>query len=136
MTTLNKRRRSKVPVPIINGVKCRSVYESEIAAQLNAAGVDWKYESESFKYKVPDSKYTPDFILTNADGSKTYIEVKGFLDYHSRQQMTLIKKQYPHLDLRFHFMRPKNRINGRKSSTYEEWAVKHGFKLWNVPQEK
>ena len=51
--------------------------------------------------------------------------------------MSLIKKQYPELDIRFVFMNANNKIYKGSKTTYAMWANKHGFE-WaekNIPEE-
>ena len=44
--------------------------------------------------------YTPDFKVWNSDHSFYYVEVKGWMDEKSKEKIALLKKYYPHIDLR------------------------------------
>lgn len=76
-------------------------------------------------YTIPESvhKYTPDFILPNG----IIIEAKGLFETADRQKHLLIKKQYPHLDIRFVFQNPNNRLYKGSKTTYADWCKKHGY---------
>lgn len=77
-------------------------------------------------YTIPasDHQYTPDFQLANG----ILIEAKGLFDVDDRRKHLLIKKQYPHLDIRFVFQNPKNKIYKGSKTTYADWCDKYGFK--------
>lgn len=55
------------------------------------------------------------------------IEAKGLFETADRQKHLLIKKQYPHLDIRFIFQNPRNKIYKGSKTTYADWCKKHGF---------
>jgi hypothetical protein len=44
-----------------------------------------------------------------------------------RRKHTLVKKQHPHLDIRFVFTRSNSRLSKQSKTTYAEWCVKQGF---------
>ena len=77
-------------------------------------------------YKIPESvhKYTPDFILSNG----IIIEAKGLFEADDRKKHLLIKSQYPHLDIRFVFSNPRNKLYKGSKTTYADWCQKYGFK--------
>src|SRR5690625_4916651 len=103
----------------------RSGLEDSIAEQLQALNIPVRYEEEKIKYKQPEVErtYTPDFILPNG----IIIETKGRFTVEDRKKHLLIKKQLPHLDLRFVFQNPNNRIYKGSKTTYAAWCEKHGF---------
>lgn len=84
------------------------------------------YEQSYLNYTIPESvhKYTPDFILSNG----IIIEAKGLFEVNDRKKHLLIKKQYPHLDIRFVFQNPHNYLYKGAKSTYADWCHKYGFK--------
>lgn len=82
------------------------------------------YETESFPY-VLERRYRPDFIIERPDGSKTYIETKGYLRPTDRTKLVAVKRDNPGLDLRIIFA-CDNKISGSKM-TYSGWAQKYGF---------
>lgn len=84
------------------------------------------YESYKIDYVIPatDHTYTPDFVLPNG----IIIEGKGIFDATDRQKHLLIKKQYPHLDIRFIFSNPKTKIYSGSKTTLADWCAKYGYK--------
>ena len=100
----------------------RSGLEQDIAAQLDALGVDYGYENMKIKYTPKERTYTPDFPLPNF-----IIEAKGRFTAADRAKHLLIKKQHPHLDIRFVFTNPNQRLSKRSKTTYAQWCEKHGF---------
>jgi hypothetical protein len=131
----------------------RSTFEGTIEQQLEAAGVDYEYESDTIQWvrKITSGKclgcghsevgqlcdYTPDFRITTKAGRVWYIEVKGYLDGPDRTKLRTVRKQHPGLDIRLVFQRD-NVIKGTKNKTrYSEWAKKNGFvySIGSVPKE-
>lgn len=84
------------------------------------------YEQSSLKYEIPATvhTYTPDFILKNG----IIIEAKGLFEAKDRQKHLYIKKQYPHLDIRFVFQNAGNKLYKGSKTTYADWCKKYGFK--------
>lgn len=77
-------------------------------------------------------------MITHKDGSKTYIETKGFFPYQDRAKMLLVKEQHPTLDIRIVFYRDNPSQLGRGSkSRPSDWALKNGFvyAIGEVPKE-
>lgn len=104
----------------------RSGLEERVAAQLKAAGIDPKFESEKIEYTKPESKhkYTPDFPLTK----HLIIETKGRFMPDDRAKHLLLKAQHPHREVRFVFSRSATPISKGSKTTYAMWCDKHGFK--------
>jgi len=100
----------------------KSGFERTLAAQLNAAQIDWKYEAQKIDYTL-QGEYNPDFLLVR---SGILIEAKGLLDRESKRKMVAVKKQHPELDLRFVFMQNDKKIPGTKQ-THGQWAERNGF---------
>jgi hypothetical protein len=81
----------------------RSSWEANYARYLNwlvslgqIAG--WEYEADTFEFttiKRGQRFYTPDFKLTNLDGSIEYHEIKGWMDAHSRTKLDRMRRYYP-----------------------------------------
>jgi predicted nuclease of restriction endonuclease-like RecB superfamily len=86
-----------------------------------------QYEGEKVPYIVPAraASYIPDFILTKKDGTKLYLEIKGYLRPHDRVKMRLVKRHNPDLDIRLVFGQ-NNLVAGTKLR-YSDWAKKNGF---------
>lgn len=101
-----------------------SGFEDETAKYLRSKGVEFTYEGETFKWvDMKVRKYTPDFILANG----IIIETKGRFMPNDRRKHVEIKKQHPHLDIRFVFYNSKVRIYKGAKSTYADWCKRHGF---------
>lgn len=113
----------------------RSGLEGAFAAQLEAAGILYEYETTKLKFVEPakNRTYTPDFILDNG----IIIETKGRFLTEDRQKHLLVKAQHPHLDIRFVFSSSKTKITKRSPTTYADWCQKNGFKYADkvAPQE-
>ena len=112
----------------------RSGLEEDTAEDLTALGIDYTYEEAAIQYEKPArvSKYTPDFHVYNRpDGTPRdqllIIETKGRFLTEDRQKMLLIKRQHPHLDIRFLFSNPNAKISKQSKTTYASWCEKHGF---------
>ncbi len=103
----------------------RSGLEDRIAIEIRQIE-PVSYEKYSLSYIIPESEhtYTPDFVLSNG----IIIEAKGLFEAEDRKKHLLIKKQYPHLDIRFVFSNTANRIYKGSKTTYAAWCEKHGFK--------
>lgn len=103
----------------------RSGLEEKIAADLRARGVPVRYEAIKIKYVKPAkaSTYTPDFVLPHG----IIIETKGRFVTADRLKHVEIKRQHPHLDIRFVFQNSRARISKSSKTTYAAWCDKHGF---------
>ena len=112
----------------------RSGLEEKIAAELLAAGVPFTFETLTIEYRKPEkqSKYTPDFILTNG----IIVETKGRFVTADRQKHVLIKQQKPDLDIRFVFSNSRGLISKQSQTTYAMWCDRYGFKYADksIPQ--
>ena len=93
----------------------RSGLEETIAAQLEAEGIDPKFESIKLPFEEHKKRtYTPDFPVTD----RIIIETKGRFLTADRMKMLEVKKQYPHLEFRFIFNNSKARISKVSKTTY------------------
>jgi hypothetical protein len=103
----------------------RSGLERQIAADLRAAGISYRYEEDVVRYVKPlkPSRYTPDFVLPNG----IIIEGKGQFATADRQKHLLVKDQHPDLDIRFVFSNPNQRISKQSKTTYAAWCEAKGF---------
>lgn len=102
--------------------KLRSGLEDRIAAQLEEAGVAYEYEKLKLPYTI-EHTYTPDFRLPNG----IIVEGKGLFDSADRTKHLAIKRDHPHLDIRFVFSRSASPLYKGSKSTYASWCEKHGF---------
>lgn len=104
----------------------RSGLEDKIALQIKGIESKEVYEKSYLTYTIPASvhRYTPDFILSNG----IIIEAKGLFESDDRKKHLLIKEQYPHLDIRFVFQNPNNKLYKGSKTTYADWCKKYGYK--------
>lgn len=115
----------------------RSEHETLIGQDLQARGVDFEYEKESYNWEqVKTGWYTPDFFLP----SGKIIEAKGALLRPVRQKLQAVKAMHP--DLPLHLLlherdRKRKSMPGCKSMTYEQWGEKYGIPVafGVVPEE-
>jgi hypothetical protein len=113
----------------------RSGLEVQIAdALFGVCTFEEEKDIEAIPYtQSKDRKYHPDFRLPNG----IIIEAKGWFKSSDRQKHLCIKHQHPHLDIRFVFSNPQNKIGKKSSTTYAMWCEKNGFKYakGTVPTE-
>ena len=124
-TTISRRKKGFIR-------SYRSGLEEQLAQQIEAAGIEVKYETEKISYTWParDAKYTPDWKLPK-QGGYFFVESKGVFDVNDRQKHLLIKEQHPDIDLRFVFSNCNQRIYKGSPTTYAMWCEKHGFAYAN-----
>ena len=135
--SLKKAKSAKTnvsPARIMRSKKYRSNFELNIARLLSERKVPFEYENFKVTYIPKPRTYTPDFYLPETD---VYVEAKGLLDKADRTKMLLVKQQHPDLDIRFVFLKPRNKIYRGSKTTYADWANKHGFQWAEgmIPEE-
>lgn len=110
---------------VANKYGFRSGLEDKVGDQILAVEGKVEYEPLTLKYIQPikQRKYTPDFILKNG----VIIETKGRFLLEDRQKHLYIKEQYPDLDIRFIFARPKEKLRKNAKTSYADWCTQHGF---------
>ena len=120
---VTRKTMSKRAVALKHGF--RSGLEEDVAKMLTEAGIPFTYEETKIKYIKPASEhqYTPDFVLDNG----IIVETKGRFLIADRKKHILIKRQQPHLDIRFVFSNSKQKLNKGSYTTYAQWCVKNGF---------
>lgn len=102
----------------------RSMFEVKVAAEMEAAGIPFSYETLKLKYTLEPKTYTPDMVLENG----IIIEAKGYFPAEDRQKMRAVKASNPDADIRFVFQKAGRTISkAATSSTYAKWAEKNGF---------
>jgi len=102
----------------------RSGLEDRISDQLNGLSVPFKYEEFKIKYEVNETRtYTPDFELPNG----VIVESKGRFVAADRKKHLLVKKQHPHLDIRFVFSNSRAKISKGSNTSYGDWCDKNGY---------
>ena len=91
----------------LGGLFLRSAWEANYARYLNwlieiGEIAAWEYEPDTFEFepiKRGTRFYTPDFKITESDGSIEYHEVKGWMDPRSRTQLNRMAKYHPDVKL-------------------------------------
>ena len=111
--------------------KYRSKLEAKIAKRLPKGTT---FESARLEYFVP-RKYTPDFVIPKADGTKLYLEVKGYLRYEDQVKMRAVKQCNPGLDIRFFF--PNDNKVAKSKMRNSEWCQKYSFAycIGSIPKD-
>lgn len=84
----------------------RSTWEANYARYLNFLKEKkqiegWKFEPDVFEFPVKKGSrfYTPDFKITNNNGTIEYHEVKGYMDQRSSTKLKRMAKYYPGVKL-------------------------------------
>jgi len=85
------------------GIFVRSGWEANYARYLNwlkknGQIKNWAYEAETFMFEAIKRgirSYTPDFKLTENDGSIVFHEVKGYMSPDSKTKLKRMAKYYP-----------------------------------------
>lgn len=117
----------------------RSGLEDVICQELSEKGVPYKYEELTLEYIQPEKKrkYTPDIVLEKPDGSEIIIEIKGRWVTADRQKISMIKDQYPDMDLRMVFSNSRSKISKKSKTTYGDYCDKLGIPYADktIPEE-
>jgi hypothetical protein len=100
---LKKRNNSAGKRADLGGLYVRSAWEANYARYLDWLVQigdirGWEYEPVTFEFhaiKRGTRFYTPDFKVTNCDGSVEYHEVKGWMDPKSKTKLKRMKRYYP-----------------------------------------
>lgn len=114
----------------------RSGFERSIKANLNRKKLRFEYEPFPIAYTFI-AQYLPDFVFDKKDGTKMFVEAKGYLKPSDRRKMKAVKDSNPTLDIRFLFQQD-NFMTKSKKTKYSDWAFKNGFKFHigdNLPKE-
>jgi hypothetical protein len=130
--------------------KFRSLLEFSVNWQLIAKKRKIKfkhfYELDKLFYglvTVKDQKvvivprtYNPDFTIINKDGTRWFLEVKGYFPEEQREKMLAVKNDWSEDIIRFYFAKD-NYIRGRRGPRYSDWCIKHGFEycVGQLPEE-
>lgn len=93
--------------PDLGDVYFRSRWEANWARYLNwliSIGeiASWSFEPDTFEFKKIKKGtkfYTPDFKVTNKDGSIEYHEIKGWLTQKGKTQLKRMAKYYPEIKI-------------------------------------
>lgn len=107
--------------------KYKSRLEERFAQMMQEKGLPFQYEPDRLPY-VRSSVYVPDWKIRK----DVYIETKGYLSPSNRANMLSFKEQHPGVRIYFIFGNANNRLNSRSSTTYGEWATKHGFRWRDI----
>lgn len=87
----------------LGGLYVRSTWEANYARylnwlQLHGEILSWEFEPDTFEFhriKRGTRFYTPDFKVTNKDGSVEYHEVKGWMNPASKTKLSRMARYYP-----------------------------------------
>lgn len=96
-----------------------SRWEQLYAGWLDSQGMRWDYEGRKFKL-CKCHCYTPDFVVTRADGGIEYHEVKGWLDDRTVNRMLEFVRMYPDHVLIMVGPRDLHRLG-----LIEDWYLRH-----------
>lgn len=102
-----KNRRSRPGKREDLGIFVRSSWEANYARYLNwlkARGdiKEWAFEPKTFEFdkiKKGTRFYTPDFLITENDGTQVFHEVKGYMDPKSITKLKRMAKYHPTVKL-------------------------------------
>lgn len=100
----------------------KSGLEKLFAVKTMEAGLGAEYEPDRFQF-VKKSHYVPDWKI----GPNKYIETKGYFAPSDRSKLLTFREQYPDITIYLLFGNADNRLNRKSSTTYGEWATKHGI---------
>ena len=112
----------------------RSGLEDVVATYLKEHKIKFLYEKIKIEWEdLSYRTYTPDFILDNG----IIIETKGIFTVADRRKHLCIKKQHPHLDIRFVFTNSNRKLQKNAKSTYAQWCIKYDFRYYNriIPED-
>lgn len=109
-----------------------SSYRNGFEARCGAAfGSGYTYETHKLSYTV-ERTYTPDFVDA---ANKRIIETKGYFPSEDRSKMLAVKKANPDWTFEICFQNPHKTISKASTTTYEQWATKHGFVVRPAPSK-
>lgn len=124
---------------VINPDKLKGGWEPEVLRGLKALQKEFKYdlayETDKLTYTVTHT-YTPDFVITKKDGSKFYIEAKGYWDRIDRQKYQHVRAQNPEADIRMLFQ-ANSKMHKSSPSRYSDYCDKHNipYAVKVIPKE-
>lgn len=115
----------------------RSKFETSLAQQLSEAGVKFRHESVRLTYNQCSEfkTYIPDFTVRTKDGTRVFIEAKGWLNTQAASKMACVRASNPTLDIRFVFQSGTTRV-GKLKSTNIQWAkrLKYPAAVGTIPE--
>jgi hypothetical protein len=109
------------------GIKRDGQYRCKMEREVVEAAKQLDRNLQYEKLKIPytrEQTYVADVYLSNG----ILVEIKGYFEAKDRTKMLLVKEQHPEFDIRFVFANPNSKLGGGSTTTYAEWATKHGFK--------
>jgi hypothetical protein len=112
----------------------RSGLEDKVAEYLTFHKMKFLYEKVKIEWEdLAYRTYTPDLELDNG----IIIETKGIFTVADRRKHLCIKKQHPHLDIRFVFTNSNRKLQKNAKSTYAQWCIKYDFRYYNriIPED-
>jgi hypothetical protein len=128
MARLDNRKKQLAGTPF------HSIFEKNLGAQMDKAGVKYEYERDVIVWVQPAQtrKYTPDFFLPNG----IIIEAKGKWTIEDRKKMVNVIEQNPDLDIRMLFQYD-NKLNKRAKMRYSDWCERREivYAVGKIPAE-
>ena len=112
----------------------RSGLELKTAQYLDNLLIKYKYEKVKIEWEdLTYRTYTPDFVLYNG----IIIETKSMFTAADRKKHLAIKKQHPHLDIRFVFENSNRKLRKGAKTRYYQWCNKYDFDYYDriIPEE-
>lgn len=103
----------------------KSELECLVKRQLERLHVHHDYEPKVLEYTTTHT-YKPDFKC-----GSVFIECKGMFNRQDRQKHLSLKKQYPHLDIRFIFERDFE-LGRDTTEKYSDWCKRYGYRYMFV----
>ena len=90
------------------------VLEAQKRAELI---LDWRYEAVTLLL-APDCRYTPDFLVVQADGSLAFHETKGFWREDAKVKIRTAARLFPWFTFYAYQKRPKKDGGGWRCEEY------------------
>lgn len=128
----------------LGGLYVRSAWEANWARYLNWLQArrqikEWKYEAVTFEFteiKRGSRFYTPDFTVTNTDGSIEHHEVKGWMDQKSATKLKRMALYYPNDKIVLIDKQPYREVEAKCGALISHWefppdltAYRHAYYL-------
>jgi hypothetical protein len=94
-----------------------------------------EYETTRLPFVI-QRYYLPDFIIILKDGTRRYIEAKGYFRSDDRTKLLAVKQAHPQADIRIVFSQD-NKLTKRAKSKYSDWCKKNGFlySIGSIPSD-
>lgn len=92
---------------------------------LESQGVirEFVYQPAYYVFPLPHgiNRYRPDFLVTDSNGAKYVVEVKGWMDAASKTKLNRMAKYFPHIEVRLVMYKDMQKINRSVGGIIEGW---------------